>query len=123
MFFKNELVFLALRFLWLGLVFGVIYIVFSLIVKASKKNLYITNIVGFCFWLAFGLVFSWVSIVMYNYTFCWFGLLFMLIGFWFVKKTQQIFFTKFVLLLYNSVTKIKLKRGVQSGALQTNQKG
>ena len=123
MFLKNHYIALFCKFLWWGLVFGLFYVICKLVIKAFKRNVYVSNLVTFCFWLAFGLVFSWVSIVMYNYTFCWFGLLFMLIGFWFVKKTQQIFFTKFVLLLYNSVTKIKLKRGVQSGTLQTNQKG
>lgn len=122
MFFKNSFIFVGLKFLWIGLLMGLVYLVFNLLTKVSKRNLYFSNIVGFCFWLAFGMLFSWCSILNYNYSFCWFGLLFMLSGFFFVKKTQQIFFTKFILLLYNSVTKRKLPKGIKNGEIQTNKK-
>ena len=118
MFFNNSTILLFLNFLWLGLIFGFVHILFKLVVQVSRKNVYVTNFVGFCFWLAFGMCFSVVSIARYNYSVCWFGLFGMFLGFFLVKISADFFFTKIILLLYNKHTKRKM--GKSSGKLQAS---
>lgn len=123
MFFNNHLIFLSLKFFWLGLVFGLVYILFYMVGKLCKNNIYLCNVLGFFYCLAFGFCYCLMSICLYNYSFCWFGLVFMIAGFYLVKKTQQIFFTKIAWLLYNKTANRKQKRKDISGKLQTSQKG
>lgn len=119
MFFKNYLISLALKFLWIGLIFGLFHIFCQMVIKISKRNVYISNLVGFCFWLLFGFVFARMSFVLYNYRACWFGLISMLLGLVLVKISIDFFFTKFVKVLYNGL--VKLKRGKRGyGKLQTS---
>lgn len=122
MFFNNHLIFLSLKFFWVGLIFGLVYILFYMTGKVCKKNIYVCNVLGFCYFLSFGFCYSLMSISLYNYSFCWFGLVFMLAGFYLVKKTQQIFFTKIAWLLYNKTANRKQKRKDISGKLQASQK-
>ena len=78
----------------------------------SHKNVYFLNFVSFSFWLAFGFMFSQLCLMFYNYQFCWFGLLGMMLGLILVKISVEFFFTKFAMLLYNKFnkkTKGKLK--------------
>ncbi len=119
MFFKNHLISLGLKFLWAGLVLGLFYTFCGAVKKASKRNLYVINIVGFCFWLLYGFVFARMSFVLYNYRACWFGLGLMFVGLILVKISIDFFFTKFAKVLYNGLA--KLKRGKRDyGKLQTN---
>lgn len=123
MFFNNHLIFLSLKFFWVGLVFGFVFIAFDLADKLCHKNIFVSNFLGFFYWLTFGFCFCIMSVSFYNYSFCWFGLVFMIAGFYLVKKTQQIFFTKIAWLLYNKTANRKQKRKDISGKLQTSQKG
>ena len=111
MFFKNYLIDLSPLFLWVGLVFGLIHIFCKCVVKLFRNNIYVTNFVGFCYWLLFGGFFARICLVYYNYCFCWFGLLFMFFGFFLVKISVDFFFTKFAKVIYNKFT--KKKRGKQ----------
>ena len=121
MFFKNHLITLALLFLWAGLVLGLFHIFCKFVIRLFRNNVYVTNIVGFCFWLAFGFVFSRICIVYYDYSFCMFGLFSMIVGFVLTKISVDFFFTKFAKLIYNRLT--KKKRGKQRyEQLCTNQK-
>lgn len=122
MFLKNHLVLLASRFLWWGLVLGMIYIICAIVIRAFKRNVYISNLISFCFWLAFGFIFIILCNSLYNYQFCWFGLLSMFLGLLLVKFSINFFFTKFVELLYNKLAKLK-SRKKKNGKLQTNEKG
>lgn len=110
MFFKNHLVALSARFLWFGLVIGLFSIICSAVIRLSKRNIYVTNLVGFCFWLVFGGAFARMCVVYYNYSFCWFGLLFMFLGLFLVKISIEFFFTKFAKLIYNKLTKLKQRK-------------
>ena len=110
MFFKNHLISLAAKFLWVGVVLGLFYIVCDLAIKISKQNVYVSNIVGFCFWLLFGFLFARMSIVYYNYQACWFGLLSMFAGFVLVKISINFFFTKFAKLVYNKFANSKRRK-------------
>lgn len=117
MFLRNHLFNLFCKFLWWGLALGLFYAVCKLIMKASKRNVYVCNIVSFCFWLIFGMIFSALCINFYNYQFCWFGLAGMGLGLVLVKFSIEFFFTNFVRLLYNKFTKQKARK-VHNGELR-----
>ena len=119
MFFKGHLIGIASRFLWAGLVLGLFHILCKMVIKASRRNVYVANIVGFCFWLLFGLVFSRFSIVLNNYEICWFGLFSMFFGFALVKISIDFFFTKFAKVVYNKLANSK-KRKQKYEQLQAN---
>ena len=122
MFFKNYLISVAAKFLWAGLVLGLFYVFCKMVVKISRRNVYVSNIVGFCFWVLFGFTFARMSFLFNNYRVCWFGLISMALGLILVKISVDFFFTNFAKLLYNGAVKIKKgKRGY--GKLQTSQKG
>ena len=121
MFFKNHLIFLFAKFLWWGLVFGLIYILCNFVKKLSKRNVYVCNFVSFCFWLGFGMIYALLCLNLYNYSFCWFGLLGMFVGVGLVRISIEFFFTKFVRVIYNKVIRIRLRK-IDNGKLQTNQK-
>ncbi len=121
MFFKNALMFLALKFLWVGLIFGLIWILCSFVIRLSRCNVFVFNIITFMFLLSFGFVFGQLCIYYYNYSFCWFGLLFMAFGVILVKISMLFFFTIFVKLLYNKFI-TKFLRGKKNGKLQQSEK-
>ena len=89
------------------------------VIRVSKKNVYITNIVGFCFWLVFGGIFSFLSLIYNNYSVCWYGLFGMILGFWLVKISVDFFFTKLMQLLYNKFALRKIRKR-SNGELQTS---
>ncbi len=121
MFFKNALMFLALKFLWVGLIFGLIWILCSFVIRLSRRNVFVFNIITFMFLLSFGFVFGQLCIYYYNYSFCWFGLLFMAFGVILVKISMLFFFTIFVKLLYSKFI-TKFLRGKKNGKLQQSEK-
>ena len=122
MFFKNHLITVAAKFLWAGLILGLFYVFCKMVVRLSKRNVYVSNIVGFCFWVLFGFTFARMSFLFNNYLVCWFGLISMVVGLILVKISIDFFFTNFARVLYNGVA--KLKRGKREyGKLQTSKKG
>ena len=122
MFFKGQEFSLFALFLWLGLVFGAIAIVFKTTAKLFKRNTYVVNLLTFVFWTGFGLTFCLMCNRFYNYSFCWFGLAGMCLGLVFIKISVQFFFDRFVRFIYNKVIIMKTKRKSRSGRLQTNKK-
>ncbi len=105
MFFQNFLFSLFLKFLWLGLVLGVFKMFCSLICKMTRNNIFIVNVVNFCFWSVFSLFFTYFCVYFYSFSFCWFGFLAMLAGIYFVKISVEICFTNLLKLLYNKLDK------------------
>ena len=122
MFFKGQGTGLFILFLWLGLVFGAVSIIFKTIEKLFKKNIYVVNLLSFVFWTGFGLTFGLMCNRFYNYSFCWFGFAGMILGLIFVKVSVEFFFDRLVRFIYNKVIIIKSKRKSRSGKLQTNEK-
>ena len=122
MFFKGQEFSLFALFLWLGLVFGIIAIVFKATAKLFKRNTYVVNLLTFVFWTGFGLTFCLMCNRFYNYSFCWFGFAGMCLGLVFIKISVQFFFDRFVRFIYNKVIIMKTKRKSRSGRLQTNKK-
>ena len=110
MFLKTHLISVAARFLWAGLILGVFYIFCELVVKFSRRNVYISNIVGFCFWLLFGFVYARFCIVLNSYSVCWYGLFSMFFGFFLVKISLNFFFTKIARVVYNKLANSKRRK-------------
>ena len=121
MFFKNHLITVAAKFLWAGLILGLFYVFCKMVVRLSKRNVYVSNIVGFCFWVLFGFTFARMSFVFNNYRVCWFGLISMVVGLILVKISIDFFFTRFAKLLYNK-SRIIRQKDVSDGRLQTKEK-
>ena len=119
MFFKNHLIALFAKFLWVGLILGLFYLICSAVIKLSKRNIYVSNIIGFCYWLLFGGAYAFFCANFYFHSFCWFGLLGMFLGFGLVKISIDFFFTKFARLVYNKLAKLK-KRKFKNEQLQAN---
>jgi len=120
MFFRNASAILAVKFLWVGLLFGIASIFLKFFVKLTRKNVYIVNIVCFVFWLTFGLVFSAMCFYFNDYSFSFYGLVSMLAGIIIVKISIEFFFDYFVRFIYNGVSNAKEKR--RNGRLQANKK-
>ncbi len=118
MFFKNQLIFVFLRFLLIGLYFGLARIPCKLISRLTKNNVIVYNIISFAYWLAFGAMFAWGCVAIYNYSFCWFGLLGMLFGIILVEISINFFFTNLFLLLYNKFKK-RFSREKEYGTKQS----
>lgn len=121
MFFKNGLIDVSLKFFWVGLIFGLAWILCSFVIKLSRRNVFVVNLVTFSFILGFGLVFGRMCLFLYNYSFCWFGLLSMAFGVILVQISIQIFFTFLIKLLYNKF-KNNFSRGKNHGKLQQSEK-
>lgn len=109
MFFKNHLIFLFLNFLWCGLLVGLFGAVCALAKKLFRRNVYVCNLLSFCFWLLFGGLFAWLCYNFYNYSFCWFGLLAMVLGVILIKISIEFFFTILAKLLYNKIARSPAK--------------
>ncbi len=122
MFFQGQNLELFFRFVWLGLIFGASSVLVKLIIKLFKRNLYVTNLICFVYWLGFGMVYNLMCVYFYNYTFCWFGLLGMVVGMILIKISIEFFFDRLVSFIYNKIILVKTKRKIIDGKLQTNKK-
>lgn len=121
MFFKNHLISVAAKFLWFGLIFGLFFVLCKFVVKVSKRNVYVSNIVWFCFFLPFGGVFAWLCNLYYSSKFCWYGLFLMIFGLILVQISLDFFFTKFAKMVYNIF--VKLKRESRHERFQAKKEG
>lgn len=121
MFLNSENIDLFVRFLWAGLLFGLFYIFCKFIIRLARRNVYITNLVLFCYWLLFGGTFAYYSISYYNYSFCIFGLFGMVLGFILVKISIDFLFTKLAKFIYNKFSKSKKRKKIDV-KLRTDEK-
>lgn len=120
MFLKNEMFFLFIKFLWAGLVFGVIAIVLKTICKIFRKNVLLVNVLTFIFWLCFGIIYELLCVKLNNFAFFGAGLLGMIAGVLIIKISIDFFFDYFVRFIYNEIT---LKKGRNiNGKLQASKK-
>lgn len=119
MFFKNASIYLFARFLWFGLVLGLVQLFFVFVIRVFRKNVYVHNLLMFLYYLLFGLTYSYLCKHFYSYSFCYYGLFGMILGLVLVKISIQFFFTKIISLLYNKFTKLFLRRKA-NGRLRTN---
>lgn len=111
-----------LKFLWVGLIYGIIYIFCKFIIRLFHKNVYVTNLVMFCFWLLFGGTFAFYCIAYNNYSFSLGGLGCMAAGFILVKFSIDFFFTKICKVIYNKFRNLKKRKNQDVNNLRTNEK-
>lgn len=121
MFFKNYLIYIFLKFLWVGLIFGLIRLVFNFVNKLTKNNVYVFNLLSFVFCIMFGSSFIYLCFLYYNYAFCWFGLLGMFLGLFLVKVSLDFLLTSLLTILYYKFTNFRLRKK-QRNELQTDKK-
>ena len=119
MFFRSEEILLFIKFLWMGLIFGLVAVVLKTISKICKKNIVIVNILSFLFWLSFGSVFLFMSFILNNYSLSWIGLGGMIVGVFVIKISIDFFFDYFIRFIYNEfilrrVNKENGKRKIQA---------
>jgi len=120
-FFKNYLIYIFLKFLWVGLIFGLIRLVFNFVNKLTKNNVYVFNLLSFVFCIMFGSSFIYLCFLYYNYAFCWFGLLGMFLGLFLVKVSLDFLLTSLLTILYYKFTNFRLRKK-QRNELQTDKK-
>ena len=120
-FFNNYNIYLFLKFFWWGLVLGLGLILVDVIIRLTRKNVYIYNLITFCFWIVFCGIYATLCLNFYNYSFCWFGLLGMMLGAFIVQISLKFLFTIFVKLLYNKFAKSRRRK--TDGKLRSSQKG
>lgn len=120
MFFRNATIDLFVKFLWLGLIFGALHIIFKIITKIFRKNVFIANIISFIFWISLGFIFAVMCLKLNNYEFSKIGLLGTLSGLLIIKISVEFFFDYFIRFIYNEF--IIKRRKYKNGELQTNKK-
>ena len=120
MFFRNAAVLLFVKFLWMGLVFGLASIVLKTIAKICKKNVFVVNFLTFVYWIVFGGVYLLMCFMFNNYSVSLIGLGGMLAGVLVIKISIDFFFDYFIRFIYNEFIILKGKR--KNGKIQTSKK-
>ena len=120
MFFKGVKVVLFAKFLWAGLLLGVVAILLKTIVKIFRKNTYLVNLFTFVFIVAFGVIFSYLCFLLNDYSFSGVGLIAMTLGIAIIRISVEFFFDYFIRFIYNEFSLLKRKR--RNGKLQTDKK-
>lgn len=120
MFFKNASLLLFVKFLWLGLIFGVVSIVLKMLAKIFKKNVFVVNLLGFIYWICFGCVWIIFSMKSSMLSISLSGLCAMTLGVIIIKISIDFFFDYFIRFIYNEFR--KSKRKLQNGKLQASEK-
>ena len=119
-FFRNADIILATKFLWAGLVMGVVAVILKTIAKVFRKNVYLVNLFSFIFWIAFGGIFSVLCFELNCYSYSGIGLVSMVLGLLIIRISVEFFFDYFVRFIYNEFSLLKRKH--KNGKLQTNKK-
>ena len=119
-FFRNFEILLFVKFLWVGLIFGVVSIVLKTIAKIFRKNVFVVNILSFLFWLGFGMIYSFLCFRLNYFSFSAIGLFSMLLGVLIIRISVDFFFDYFIRFIYNEFSLVRGKR--KNGKLQTNKK-
>ena len=119
-FFRNADIILATKFLWAGLVMGVVAVILKTIAKVFRKNVYLVNLFSFIFWIAFGGIFSVLCFELNCYSYSGIGLVSMVLGLLIIRISVEFFFDYFIRFIYNEFSSLKRKH--KNGKLQTNKK-
>ena len=119
-FFRNFEIVLFSKFLWVGLVCGLLAIILKMVSKVFRKNVYVVNLLMFLFVTAFGCGFSLMCYFFNNYSFSSIGLFAMLLGVLIIRISVEFFFDYFIRFIYNEFS--LLKRKDKNGKIQANKK-
>lgn len=120
MFFQNVNVLLFVKFLWAGLILGLVSVVLKIIAKILRKNVYVVNGLTFIFWMGFGTIYYYMCLLFNNQAVSMLGLFGMLLGILIIKISIDFFFDYFIRFIYNEFRLRKGKRG--NGKIQTSKK-
>ena len=120
MFFGNASVLLFIKFLWLGLIFGIISLILKTIAKIFKKNAFIVNVLMFVFMIALAGMYLFMCVHFNNYSLSWVGLFGVIIGVLIVKISIDFFFDYFIRFIYNEFISRKRKRLNGKGKIQAD---
>ncbi len=120
MFFKGMQIELFVKFLWVGLCFGLASIALKTIAKIFKRNVFVVNALMFIFVISFGVAFSYMSFAKCSFSFSGIGLFAMIFGVAIIKISIDFFFDYFIRFIYNEFSLLKRKR--KNGKLQANKK-
>lgn len=120
MFFKQELLSLFVKFLWVGFLFGLVAVVLKTIAKIFKKNVFVVNLFTFAFWTLFGWVYFCLCCKFASFSFCGVGLFGMIAGVIIIKISIDFFFDYFLRFIYNEFKNLKRKK--KNGTIQANEK-
>ena len=121
MFLKNFVITIYFKLFWIGLILGLFKMFCNFICKLCKHNFYIENLIGFCFWSLFSLIFIYFCIYFNNFEFSIFGFLILIAGIKFIQISIEFCFTKLLKLLYNKIDKINLRK-INNGKLKSSEK-
>ena len=119
-FFRNFEIVLFSKFLWVGLVCGLLAIILKMVSKVFRKNVYVVNLLMFLFVTVFGCGFSLMCYFFNNYSFSAIGLFAMLLGVLIIRISVEFFFDYFIRFIYNEFS--LLKRKDKNGKIQANKK-
>lgn len=120
MFFQNVNVLLFVKFLWAGLILGLVSVVLKTIAKVLRKNAYVVNCLTFLFWLAFGAIYYYMCLLFNYQAVTIIGLFGMMLGIVIIKISIDFFFDYFIRFIYNE---LRLRKGKKkNGKIQTSKK-
>ena len=119
MFFGNFKVLLFIKFLWAGLILGLISIILKTFVKIFRKNVVLINLFEFLFVLCTTAVYVFMCVQFNNYSLSWVGLIGLVLGVVIIKISIDFFFDYFIRFIYNEfilrrVNKENGKRKIQA---------
>ena len=120
MFFQNVKVLLFIKFLWAGLILGLVSVGMKLVAKIFRKNVFVVNGLMFIFWIGFAVVFYILCLMFNNHSVSVLGLSGMLTGVAIIKISIDFFFDYFIRFIYNEFIILKGKR--KNGKIQTSKK-
>ena len=101
MFFNNASVLLFVKFLWVGLILGLVSVVLKLIAKIFRKNIIIVNLFMFIFLIACAGCYLLLCVQFNNFSLSWVGLLGIVTGVVIIKISIDFFFDYFIRFIYN----------------------
>ena len=122
MFFRNGIITLFIKFLWVGLVFGVIAVVLKTMAKICKKNVVVVNALTFLFWISLSFVYLWMCVTFNNYAFSGIGAFGIILGVIIIKISIDFFFDYFIRFIYNEFILQRGKNGNGKRKIQASKK-
>ena len=122
MFFGNISILVFVKFLWAGLVLGVISIGMKIIAKIFRKNIIVVNLFMFLFVMLASCVYILMCVRFNNFSLSWVGLLGLISGIVIIKISVDFFFDYFIRFIYNEFILKRGKNGNGKRKIQANKK-
>ena len=101
MFFQNVNVLLFVKFLWAGLVLGLVSVLLKTFAKVARKNVYVVNGLTFVFWIGFCAIYYYMCLLFNRQSVTVLGFFGMILGIVIIKISIDFFFDYFIRFIYN----------------------